>query len=140
MNRDDALEILTQIGACWPSWSRDATDDSVAQWTSDLISLDYEFAHRAVRRLHDTSQWAPTWAQFREVYFGLKHAAPEPPRAPVEDVTPREVTVERFARMRQVIGSLSSERRPAGDRGKRAVEIAKWIYDGGNPPAGLKEK
>lgn len=97
MNREDAIEVLSQIAACWPAFSKEATDESMDQWVRDLMLFDYEISHATVSRLHSTLVRAPVWSQFAEIYRSLK---PKPKRDEPANVLPRDVVAERIAGLR----------------------------------------
>jgi len=66
MIEDRVNEVLTRIGAVWPS--KDTSDDTYAEWARFIRPFEVKTAQRAVDSLASTCKWRPSMAEFREAY------------------------------------------------------------------------
>lgn len=66
MIEDRVPEVLTRIGAAWPS--KDTSEDTYSEWARFLRPFEYKTAQRALDSLISTSKWRPSMAEFREAY------------------------------------------------------------------------
>lgn len=64
MNGTEAANILGLIESAYPKgpWP----EDTETFWLHNLVSYEYDVAQGAVRRLVDTMQFTPSWANFVE--------------------------------------------------------------------------
>lgn len=147
MNRDDALDVIAFIMACWPQ-AQSMTDETAQVWITKLEPHDLDDSVRAIEWLHERLDFPPSWAQFRE---GLRNAKPrtvyEPPALDAPPV-PADKNLARMRRLRQITGGVGEhERHDRNPRTEcpvcrrkgpgREQEIARFVMDGGPLPEGI---
>lgn len=66
MIEDRVNEVLTRIGAVWPS--KDTSDDTYAEWARFVRPFEFKTSQRALDSLASTCKWRPSMAEFREAY------------------------------------------------------------------------
>lgn len=136
MNRDDALDVIALIMACWPQ-AQSMTDDAANVWITKLAPYELDDSVRAIEWLHDRLDFPPSWAQFREAHRLVQPRVTYTAPALDAPAVPANRNVERIRRLRTVAAVIGTpDDRHRGTAGRRE-QLAGWVLDGGPPPDGI---